>query len=136
MNESNIDILIVDDDLFLLKILSGYLTPENGFTTTIASDGKEALRKLKAKSFDIVLTDIIMPVTDGIELISEFRKFNKSTPIIAMSGGDLQNKADEMVDFAHYFADRTLQKPFTKQELIKTLESVLNMRMTDVMKLF
>jgi len=134
MLENYIEILVVDDDPFIAKVLSGYLNKDNGFVPTFTDNGCKALDILKEKEFDVILTDIIMPTTNGIELIEAFRKFNKRTPIVAMSGGDFKNKADEMIDFAHYFANKTLQKPFTKEELIKCLEHVLKMRIPDVMK--
>jgi CheY-like chemotaxis protein len=76
MENSNPKILIVDDDTFLLNMYSMKFT-NSGYEVTTIQSGKEALNKLKDNyTPDIILLDVIMPVLDGLDLLSEIRKQN------------------------------------------------------------
>jgi len=61
-------ILIIDDDETLRSMLIDYLT-EKGYSVFSAKEGYEAIRLLKEKRFDLIITDILMPEKDGLEII-------------------------------------------------------------------
>ncbi|QTA83549.1 Two component system response regulator/histidine kinase [Desulfonema limicola] len=79
------NILIVDDEADILNLLQFTLTAE-GFNVSTASNGKEALEAFHAGNFDLVLTDIKMPVMDGLELIGHLREKNADAEVIVLTG--------------------------------------------------
>ncbi len=78
-------ILLVDDDKTLNRSVDILLTLD-GYQTLSVYDGEEALQKLLHQKFDLLITDLIMPKIDGIELISKVRKLNSTLPIMVISG--------------------------------------------------
>lgn len=78
-------ILLVDDDKALNRSVDILLTLD-GYHTLPVYDGEEALQKLLHQKFDLLITDLIMPKIDGIELISKVRKLNSTLPIMVISG--------------------------------------------------
>jgi CheY-like chemotaxis protein len=116
-------ILVIDDDPDLLQTLSVGLK-KHGHDTCEALNGREAAAMLRHTRVDLVITDILMPERDGLEVIMALRKDNPSLPVIAMSGLP--------VDMAPYLnvaqklgARRTLVKPFPLAELVKVVNEVL-----------
>ena len=130
------NILLVDDDEFILGLLESALKDHPDYKTTTAKNGQEALKKQSNEHFDLIITDIIMPGKDGIQLIDDLRKSNINTPVIAISGGNNQadNDAGDYIDFARYFANETLAKPFSKEDLLSTIALVLSNKNSDFMQ--
>jgi len=88
-------VLVVDDDKLILRILEEFLT-QNGFAPTLATDGEEAEKLFAAEEFDVVLTDIMMPKMDGLELLGRIKEKDPDIPVIIITGsGDdqIQSKA-------------------------------------------
>jgi len=110
----HMSILIVDDDTFSLEIYQG-IFGEFFAQVDTAEDGKIALQKWRAnKGFDLVLTDIMMPVMNGSKLISEIRLTSPEQRILVLSGlSDL----NEMRDIINLGVDGIVMKPFD-QELV------------------
>jgi len=77
-------ILIVDDAKVIRSALSELLEAE-GYAVACAADGREALRSLAQRPFDLLVTDWRMPVLDGCELIRELRRAEKDIPVILLS---------------------------------------------------
>lgn len=86
MTNKNYNVLIVDDDEFLLDIYSRKFK-EAGVSVEVALGGEEALEKIKANDFDIVLLDIVMPGMDGLSLLEKIKKDNlaENTRLIVLS---------------------------------------------------
>ena len=81
-------ILLVDDEPQLLRALARTLQPFSAaWEVTTASNGVDALRLIRGKSFDLLITDLLMPDQDGLGTISEVRKSWPAMKIIAMTGG-------------------------------------------------
>ena len=78
-------ILLADDDRALNRSVDILLTLD-GYQTMSVYNGEEALQKILQQKFDLIITDLIMPKLDGIELISRIRKFNSDIPIVVISG--------------------------------------------------
>ncbi len=116
-------ILLVDDEATVREIAKGTL--ENfGYQVITATNGSEALAAFieNQGKFNLVLTDMMMPLMDGQALIRELLKIDPKTKIIASSGlgGDLKAS-----DFTPAGAKRFLQKPYTAERLLKTISETL-----------
>jgi DNA-binding response OmpR family regulator len=118
-------ILLVDDDVALRSMLK--LGMETlGYGVVEARDGREALKLFKDSAFDMVITDLIMPEKEGIELIMELRKQPGKPPkIIAMSGGGHMAASSHLNIARILGVKRMLAKPFGLGELQAAIEAEL-----------
>lgn len=121
-------VLLVEDNESLRGLLQCALE-DAGYRVGTAENGQQALEIAEDVPIDAVVTDILMPEVDGLELIVALKARHASCPIIAMTGGGsmLVNTIDSLNDrHADVFGTHhTLQKPFQPAELIETLEAVL-----------
>ena len=116
------EILVVEDDLELKKLLIGFLE-HNGFKVSQADNGKKALELIKMTGLpDLVLTDLIMDEMEGIELIRNLKKINANVRVIAMSGGGRIDANEYLTIVKALGASAVLKKPFKLEELLKLLE--------------
>lgn len=110
-------ILIVDDDDMIVELLSvGF--EQFGFQVCNAANGLEAWRRFNREHFDVVLTDIQMPVMSGSELCRRIRKQSPSTVLAVMSGGNPDFASSLLNDGD---ADYFFQKPFDIIKICKVL---------------
>jgi DNA-binding NtrC family response regulator len=116
-------ILVIDDEPALREILSQVLTGA-GHRVVGAGNGKEASKALSARAFDVVLTDVIMPEKDGMQVISELRKKFPEVRIIAMSGGGHVPRDQYLKIAKGLGAHAVLEKPFANQKLLDTVASL------------
>lgn len=119
-------ILLVDDDLNLLEGLRRTLHMRDcSWELAFAENGHQALELLACSPFDVVVTDLFMPVKDGLETIRELRCLYPELKIIVISGGGwLKNSL--FLDIAKKLgAHYTLCKPFRPQDLIEAISGVL-----------
>ena len=117
-------VLIIDDDAGMLDLLVTLLEA-HGFWVLTASSGVRALQVIRESAPRVVLTDILMPGQDGIEIIREVRRVHLDVKIIAMSGGGRINKLD-LLRYAHLLgADATINKPADIDALVGLLRSFL-----------
>ncbi len=87
-------VLLVDDDPLILKGTGGDLQ-KKGYRVTTASGGKEAIGFLLEKSFDLVITDLVMDEIDGIQVLKKTKELNPDTRVIILTGyGDLNSAID------------------------------------------
>ena len=80
-------ILIAEDDRELRQLFSHVLT-KNGYAVKGVSNGKEALDAMDNDYFDLVITDIMMPVLDGYELVRQLRDTGNITPVLMITAKD------------------------------------------------
>lgn len=116
-------ILVVDDEQVMVSLLQDLLI-DAGYDVATAENGGTALAQVASFQPHLVITDIIMPDVEGIELISLLRKSNKGIPIIAVSGNTVGMnflKATKVLG-----AVATLLKPFSSQELLDAVERSLS----------
>ena len=113
-------ILVIDDESTVRELLYDFLS-EAGFEVTVAEDGVKGLALYRKEPFDLVLTDIMMPVKNGLEVIKELRADYSEAKIIATAAGgeELLSQAMEAG------ADRTLDKPFELKETVALMEEML-----------
>jgi DNA-binding response OmpR family regulator len=115
-------VLVVDDEPVLGQLIDIILTT-HGFEVSVAYNGLEGLRKVNAVKPDLVITDIVMPDMEGMELLRTLSRQGITIPVIVMSGNSLGTK---FLDAAHLFgAQASLRKPFSKQELLDAVTRVL-----------
>jgi PAS domain S-box-containing protein len=78
-------VLVVDDEQLILKIISDILTKE-GYEVVVANNCEKAAEYLRTSNFDVVLSDIKMPIKSGIDLLEEIKKKDPNIPVILMTG--------------------------------------------------
>ncbi len=119
-----IRILLVDDD-DLSRGAVHRMLERAGYAVYSTGNGSEAIIRYKADRTDLVITDLIMPETDGLEIIQELRRVDPTVRILAISGGGRVD-AEEYLSVARKFgAIEVLPKPFTGQELKQAVERAL-----------
>ena len=128
------NILVVDDEESVRVSLRMVLTAA-GHKVTEACNGLVADRKLEENSYDLVVTDIIMPDKEGIELISDIAKLYPDVKVIAITGGGPRRNltGQKMMGTGVILstasmlgADDTLDKPFSPDELIESVDACLS----------
>ncbi len=116
-------ILIIDDEELALSLLKKILEGE-GYEVVEALDGQRGLDLFKEKPTDLVITDIVMPVKDGLSTIMELRQIAKDLPVIAISGGGSIAK-ERYLTVASYLNVRTIPKPFTREQIVVAVKELL-----------
>ena len=119
-------ILLIDDMKGVRRTVCAVLK-RAGHTVTEADDGGVGLQLLRSgQSFDLVITDMLMPKHDGTEVILYLGSIADRPKILAISGGGAQVSADEAFMLARTKADGTLAKPFDNDELIDVVDRLLD----------
>ena len=117
-------LLVVDDQDDLRLTLQATLEGA-GYRVVTAADGRDANKAFAHERLDLVLTDLLMPDKDGIEVITDLRESRPELPVIAMSGGGKMS-ADYYLKLARALgAKAILQKPFSNEQLLITIAFVL-----------
>lgn len=126
-------VIIIDDEEDIRIVLKEIFVRE-GFDVGVASDGAEGLNLVRETGADLVITDIIMPGSDGVETAYDIRMEFPKTKIIVMSGGGnagpLEYEPSAIATNAYLAsaeavgADLTITKPFNRQELIKAVREL------------
>ncbi|HEY0968868.1 MAG TPA: response regulator [Opitutaceae bacterium] len=117
--------LVVDDEETLRRVISIVLE-QAGHKVFTAGSGNEALAVLAREKVDLVISDIVMPETDGIELVREIRAKYPLMKIISMSGGGNYLTAALCLKLADQMgASGILSKPFTPAQLMESVEQAL-----------
>jgi CheY-like chemotaxis protein len=106
-------ILIVDDDPDVHILLTAALE-DTGRHIESAFDGMEGLRKVEESRWDLVITDVIMPGMDGMDLLSHLRRIRPDTPVVVMT---VASTAEKIIEAIRDNAFSWLAKPFAVQEV-------------------
>ena len=118
--------LVIEDDPDLRWIVKKSLEAADIETLT-AEDGKRGLALMQDTRFDFVVTDILMPEMDGLEVIQALRAGHKDVKIIAISGGGRRQPGAQTLVMADMLgADAVLIKPFTRAELLAAVDAVVD----------
>ncbi len=117
-------ILVVDDEQSMTQFLSIVLRKE-GYQVTAVSNGREALERVKAEPFDVVITDIKMPGMDGIQLLQGIKKHDASLPVIIMTAYASQQSA---IDAVNMGAFQYLIKNAKNDEIKLVVRNAIEMR--------
>jgi len=113
---NTVNILLIDDDELILKVVNRILQKE-GFVVKTAANGKEALEIIDREKFDLLITDLMMPYSNGFEVISKFKQHPNAegVPIIVISSVGTENAIRDGLNIG---ADDYLRKPIMPDELI------------------
>ncbi|NQV36322.1 MAG: response regulator [Phycisphaeraceae bacterium] len=117
-------ILVVDDEAEIRRMLHKMLK-RSGYVILGACNGAEALEMVRQRPVDLVITDILMPVKEGIETIVELRENHPDVKIIAISGGGPEKAAHYMDMAKIYGAHRVFNKPFKYLAMLTAVEQLL-----------
>ncbi|MBF0612897.1 MAG: response regulator [Magnetococcales bacterium] len=119
-------ILLIEDDSQVRETLQLMLEKKQ-HQVTPAANGVEGLEMLNTFLPDVVITDILMPEKEGLEVIRELRITHPVLPVIAISGGGMSMGPELCLRIAKQLgAQLVLMKPFTLQELNSAIEKVLS----------
>jgi two-component system response regulator MprA len=114
-------ILVVDDEPAVQSALSRALTLEH-YDVAQARDGREALERLSANAYDVLILDIAMPHVDGLEVCKRLREGGDSTPVLMLTA---RGEVDDRVAGLDAGADDYLVKPFALRELLARVRALL-----------
>lgn len=117
------DILVVDDDDVIRDTLCELLSQDYSCHTAITAE--EALAKLQAQSFDVVLTDISMPGLSGKELLNRVVQLYPGTPVIVISGLSDQEQAESLISLGAF---DYLIKPFRLEAVENSVKRAVERR--------
>ena len=120
MENNKKHILVVDDDDRIRNLLKDYLN-DNGFLTSSAKDGNEAVEKISVFEFDLIVLDVMMPGKSGFELTKEIKKKNDVPIILLTAKGEVENRIKGL----EYGADDYLGKPFEPKELLLRIKNII-----------
>lgn len=121
-------ILLVEDDTDVCETFKQRLEQES-FQVEVAYEAKDGLQKLSTNSFDLVVTDIIMPSLNGIELSRQIKeKFPEIPVIVCSSGGETGEIVSQIMakQAQRYGSVRPLIRPFTLNDLVNTVKNEIS----------
>ena len=114
-------ILLLEDDINLSTVLADYLRSK-GYAVDTAMDGKEGWEMLSHKHYDILLTDIMMPRMNGLQVLKNLRDGNNPIPVIIVSA---KNDREDIIKGYNLGCDDYVTKPYSMDILICKIEAVL-----------
>lgn len=114
-------VLVVDDEDLIRKLVCEALA-RSGYETSTACNGIEALDRMDGNRFDLVITDVAMPVMAGYELMRRVKRNWPSVKVVVLTG---HPREQDISDFLLHGADEFLAKPFRLGDLVATVNRVL-----------
>jgi DNA-binding NtrC family response regulator len=121
MDNEKINALIVDDDKTLCKMLEDMLSKEEYLNVTSTHDGLDATQKIKENKFDLILTDLMMPGADGIEVLRVAKEIDENVHVILVTGYASLETAMEAIKKGAY---DYITKPFKLEEIKVAVQNV------------
>ena len=119
-NLKNLKILIVEDEKRLAQLLKDSIS-NSFFSVVIASNGEDGLKKFKSFKPDIIITDIMMPFCDGLEMTLKIKELDESIPIIVLSAHSDKEKLLKAIDLG---INKYFIKPFDPEELLEHINKL------------
>ncbi len=117
-------VLVIDDDDDTRRMLCDVLT-RAGHEVATAADGRAGVARYRESRADVVITDIFMPESDGLETIRKIRCESPQARIIAISGGGRRSDFDYLPSALMLGAWRTMDKPFSPAQLLQAVAEAL-----------
>jgi DNA-binding NtrC family response regulator len=124
---TNIRLLIVDDELIVRESLGNWLK-EEGYSVDTSDSGHDALKKLKAKSYDLVIADVKMPGMDGIELLERCKKMEPDLQVLVMTA---YASVDTAVQAMKNGAFDYIVKPFNPEDVSQIIHRALKFKLLE-----
>ncbi len=117
-------ILVIEDDPTVRLVFSQFLA-NAGYDVLVAENGKLGMEMMEKHHPDLIVTDILMPTMDGLEILMEIRKRRDATPVIAISGG-MRNLPISFLEQARLFGARhVFEKPVPLDVLLAAISDSL-----------
>ena len=118
-------ILVIDDNEQVRQVMASYLELDK-HEITVAADGKQGIAQLQSQAFDLVITDLIMPEQDGLEVLMWLKKQPHRPKVIAVSGGSPSLDLNYLMSMAQLLSvDKALQKPIGFETLTTAVRELL-----------
>lgn len=118
---SALSVLVADDEAGIALLLQKWLQ-EAGHTVMSVDNGVDAARLLKTHRFDLVITDVMMPDSDGLEVIAACKKLQPAPRILAISGGGKYLPGNDCLKIAQGLgADAVVLKPFSAEQVFDAI---------------
>mgnify|MGYP002396316506 CR=1 FL=1 len=117
-------ILIIDDEELILELLKKMLE-EEGHQVSVAVNGEDGLEMFRQYPADLVITDMVMPVKDGLKTILELREIDEDVPVIAISGGGTIAKERYLAIASHLDNVVTVAKPLSRADILNAVRELL-----------
>jgi len=117
-------ILIIDDEPTALELLRRIVSSV-GYDTVLAANGEEGLERFQEQPCDLVITDMVMPVKDGLQTILDLRADFPDLPVIAISGGGAISKERYLAVASYLDRVITVAKPFSINSITDAIEKLL-----------
>jgi diguanylate cyclase (GGDEF)-like protein len=121
MESTHYKILVVDDEEAMRKLIVSLLSPK-GHQCITANNGSEALDRIRETKFDALITDIVMPVVDGITLTKELSKRYQNLPVMVMTGYTEEYSAETAIASG---AREFINKPFPISEFLIRFDKMM-----------
>lgn len=115
-------LLVIDDEPNMLRLLKTILMDKTGFTVITTNNPLEVQSLLRQEPFDLVITDLKMPLVDGLDLIAIIKKIDVHLPIIIITAYGTSEIADEALKKGAY---DFIVKPFRKETILITVKRAL-----------
>jgi DNA-binding response OmpR family regulator len=120
-----VNIVLIDDDDDLREMVK-FLLQREGYKVFATGDGNLGIKWVKEENPALLITDILMPDKEGLEIINELRQSGSDLKILAVSGGGV-------IEASHYLslanglgADKVLAKPFHNSDLLKAIKELVS----------
>ncbi|MDD2903045.1 MAG: response regulator [Syntrophales bacterium] len=112
-------LLVVDDEPNMLRLLKTILMDKTGYEVTTTNNPLEVSKLLQEKPYDLVVTDLKMPLVDGMDLIDIIKKIDAQIPVIIITAYGTMETAEEAVQKGAY---DFITKPFRKETILITIK--------------
>jgi two-component system, NtrC family, response regulator AtoC len=119
------NLLVVDDEVALRQLLESELSDADEFTVDVAADGGEAINRIQAKVYDVILLDIRMPRVTGIDVLKFVQEYSPTTQVIILTNyADIKTAIETIKLGAYDF----LAKPYDIEEIFNTVHRAIERR--------
>jgi DNA-binding NtrC family response regulator len=115
-------LLVVDDEPNMLRLLKTILMDKTGYEVTTTNNPLEVSKLLQEAPYDLVITDLKMPLVDGIDLIGIIKNIDANIPIIVITAYGTIELAEEAIQKGAY---DFITKPFRKETILITIKRAL-----------
>ena len=122
-------ILVVDDEPNMLRLLKTILMDKTGYEVTTTNNPLEVSKLLQESHYDLVVTDLKMPLVDGIDLIGIVKNIDDAMPIIVITAYGTIETAEEAIQKGAY---DFITKPFRKETILITIKRALEWKRMQV----
>jgi CheY-like chemotaxis protein len=117
--------VVVVDDVVEICVLVRHWLSDVGCAVTSTASGNELAKLMRSKAFDLIITDVIMPDGDGLEVILEAKRVQPAARLLAISGGGSHLQAVDCLRFAKGLgAHAVLLKPFNREQLLDAVSKI------------